>query len=824
MTRATSSRRCIPISLAVFIVLCGMLVGATANAAGDGTAPVLYASNGVRASVRSFQPAVNGLFQVHAPRVWADTVGEAGAPVANGVPDFLDTWEAFGARTNSAILKSGYAFTTIDGLSHEVLYAGFQRAASGGPSSLVVEFSQKAGERLAGDLRVSADIDAAGNAGPVRFETFTDGAKGAQFLPIAILPTEGCNDAGTACAVANGTLVEFGYNLTILGKPEKEFAGIQITTPEESVVGLFTVNPVGLPAVTCPSNLTSCTANDVTTTVKAVTILNNDLCTSLTDTIQLRITTAYASTSNERFDLGLFVSRDGGTVKEPSSALLCSGAAAQAGQGNNLEYPDADTDLFLSIDPSGHASTPGTTDTCGDLRASAGPVDWTVDATVACNIANGALRIPSCRVWEQNANHKVSCQSLQQAGTGSKCDCSDLVVTTQLNPCATAICNDNSVCTNDSCTVVGTPGNLSAQCIYTPANAGTQCRASGGVCDPAELCDGTNAACPTDSFASNTTQCRASAGVCDAAETCTGSTATCPADTLASPSTVCRASAGDCDVPESCTGSSAICPADVLASSATTCRAAAGVCDVAESCSGSSAACPSDNKSTAQCRASAGDCDLPESCNGTTNDCPADAFKTNAVECRASAGACDLAESCSGSAATCPADTKSTAECRASAGDCDLPESCNGTTNTCPSDAFKTNAVECRAAGGVCDIAESCSGSSAACPNDAKSTAECRASAGVCDLPESCNGTLNDCPSDAFKTNAVECRASGGVCDLAESCTGASAACPDNAFKGPEVVCRARVNSCDADEHCTGSSAACGSDLCVGGEQPISYP
>ena len=96
------------------------------------------------------------------------------------------------------------------------------------------------------------------------------------------------------------------------------------------------------------------------------------------------------------------------------------------------------------------------------------------------------LRIPSCRVWEQNANHKTSCQTLQQAGTGSKCDCTDLVVTTQLNPCATTICNDNDLCTSDSCTVVGTPGNLTAQCVYTPGNQGTVCREASGVCDAAD--------------------------------------------------------------------------------------------------------------------------------------------------------------------------------------------------------------------------------------------------------------------------------------------------------------------------------------------------
>src|SRR4030095_16758514 len=181
-------------------------------------------------------------------------------------------------------------------------------------------------------------------------------------------------------------------------------AGV-VATPVRAVA---TINPVLLPSADCPTNLASCTANDVTTTVTAVDILHNDVCDSLDDTIDLRITTAYEATSNQRFDLGLFVSGDGGTVQKPATAEVCFGAAAQVGQGDDNAYPDADTDLFLSLDPAGHSDTPNITDTCGDLGQS-NPVNWTVDVTVACRIEEGppncpsgesCLVIPSCRVWE----------------------------------------------------------------------------------------------------------------------------------------------------------------------------------------------------------------------------------------------------------------------------------------------------------------------------------------------------------------------------------------------------------------------------------------
>jgi hypothetical protein len=288
------------------------------------------------------------------------------------------------------------------------------------------------------------------------------------------------------------------------GKVGKQFGGVQISTPEDYAVGTFSINPVTLPDVTCPSNLNSCTANDLSTTVVAVSILNDDVCSSLTDTIQLRITTAYATTATKRYDLGLFVSGDGGTVQEPSSALSCLGAAARVGQGDNDAYPDADTDLFLNLD--GQVN-----DTCGDVSTAAGPVNWTVDATVRCNIVAGQLVIPSCRVWDQNGN--TVCTSLTQAGSGSKCDCSDLVVTTQLSPCAVTICNDNNVCTVDTC--VNNQGQ--AQCVFTPGNAGTVCRASAGQCDVAESCTGSSATCPADGFRASTTSCvgTSNGGACD---------------------------------------------------------------------------------------------------------------------------------------------------------------------------------------------------------------------------------------------------------------------------------------------------------------------
>ena len=110
--------RCSPISLVLSMAVCAFLM-CTVSAQAAASAAGAPGSNALTANVRAVQPAVSGLFQVKSPRVWS-----------NGVPTFLDTWDAFKARTSSASLNKAYAFTTIDGLGHEILYAGVERASS----------------------------------------------------------------------------------------------------------------------------------------------------------------------------------------------------------------------------------------------------------------------------------------------------------------------------------------------------------------------------------------------------------------------------------------------------------------------------------------------------------------------------------------------------------------------------------------------------------------------------------------------------------------------------------------------------------------------
>jgi RHS repeat-associated protein len=408
----------------------------------------------------------------------------------------------------------------------------------------------------------------------------------------------------------------------------------------------------------------------------------------------------------------------------------------------------------------------------------------------------------------------VCCDSACNSGTCSACN-----VAGHLGTCSARI--SGTVCRASAgvCDVAETCNGTSFTCPSDSlASAGTVCRASTGACDPAETCSGTSVNCPSDSLAAAGTVCRAAAGGCDVAETCNGTSASCPSDSLASAGTVCRASAGACDVAETCSGTSASCPADGFVASGTVCRASAGVCDVAETCSGSSAACPTDvfASSTTVCRASAGTCDVAEKCTGASASCPADTLVSAGTVCRASAGACDVAEACTGSSASCPADTLVAAGtvCRASAGVCDVAETCTGSSAACPADGFLPSTTTCRASAGACDVAEKCTGGSASCPADSFVAAGtvCRAANGVCDVAETCSGSSSACPADAFASSSTVCRSAAGPCDVAENCSGSSGSCPTDGFVAAGTVCRASAGACDVAESCSGSSAACPAD------------
>jgi cysteine-rich repeat protein len=475
-----------------------------------------------------------------------------------------------------------------------------------------------------------------------------------------------------------------------------------------------------------------------------------------------------------------------GDMNRNNDASGCDGAADISGVSGSFSGGTLTSGSLNLADPGSIPSGGSTTE---------GPYNQTASARID-GTSNGGSQAHTLTFTWSGTTRSNSCEAAVRLGEGSSvtgCDACSYpgspsrtqnsdghFVTVTL----TSLCGNGTVDSaqgEDCDTAIAGSVCCDSHCHFLTSS--TQCRPSAGVCDVAENCSGSAAACPANAFVASTVVCRAATGgVCDAAENCTGSSAACPPDGFLSTSTVCRPSAGVCDVAEHCTGSSPTCPANAFASNSVTCRPSAGVCDVAENCTGSGAACP------------------------------ANTFVSNSTVCRPAAGVCDLDETCTGSSAACPADAKDTGVCRPAGGFCDVAESCDGVSNDCPADAVEPVTTVCRPASGVCDLAETCDGAGIFCPPDAKSTASCRAAAGVCDSEEVCDGVGNDCPADAFQPSTVECRASAGVCDVAESCTGTGPDCPADGFAPSTTVCRPDAGDCDVEETCTGTAVDCPSD------------
>jgi hypothetical protein len=548
-------------------------------------------------------------------------------------------------------------------------------------------------------------------------------------------------------------------------------------------------------------------------------------------------------------------------------------------------------------------------DTCCDSTTCQFKSSATVcrSATGECDLAETCSGASAACPTDQKKANGTACTDTAPADCyAAACSGGACSQTYGYQPAATVcrasagVCDPAEVCS-------GASGACPADLKY---DASMLCRGAAGECDVADYCDGTNAACPTDLKKANGTACtdttptdcytaacsagacsqtygfqtaafvcRASAGVCDPAETCTGSSGTCPTDLKSSSATPCRAATGECDLAENCDGTNAACPTDQkkangtactdatpsdcytaacsagacsqtygFQSAAVVCRASAGVCDPAETCTGSSGTCPTDLKSSSstQCRAATGECDLAENCDGTNAACPTDlkkangtactdstptdcyvaacssgtcsqtyGFQSSAFVCRASAGVCDPAETCTGSSGACPTDLKSSSstQCRAATGECDLAENCDGTNAACPADLKKANGTACTdTTPGDCYTAACSSGACSQTYGFQSAAFVCRASAGVCDPAENCTGSSGTCPTDLKSSSSTVCRAAAGTCDLVEYCDGTNAACPADLKVTAGTACRNQTGACDVAETCDGSTNACPAD------------
>ncbi len=123
------------------------------------------------------------------------------------------------------------------------------------------------------------------------------------------------------------------------------------------------------------------------------------------------------------------------------------------------------------------------------------------------------------------------------------CDTGQCVVdTAQLDG---SECGDGDECNIEVC--------QEGQCVQDPEPEGTACGdPSNNLCDNPDTCDGSGTC--DDNLEPNGTVCRASSGVCDIEEFCDGSSASCPIDVFQPTGTVCSCSVGEgvCDENNEC--------------------------------------------------------------------------------------------------------------------------------------------------------------------------------------------------------------------------------------------------------------------------------
>ncbi len=385
-------------------------------------------------------------------------------------------------------------------------------------------------------------------------------------------------------------------------------------------------------------------------------------------------------------------------------------------------------------------------------------------------------------------------------------------------PGTTASCDAAEVCAagNTAC-----PPDL-------PAAAGTVCRASadGNLCDPAETCSGFN--CPANTSTRDGQACTDDGNPCSL-DLC--ETNACTHNQPAAASVLCRASKGVCDPLEDCDGTTTTCPADVIFNAAHVCRpvAAGETCDVAESCTTGGPNCPADgfDANTVSCGAAScafGTETLAVSCPGATvsGTCPTATTKAcSPYLCAGTAcgTTCAVKTDCAGGF-YCNPSHQCVPELTAGA-PCTTAESCG--TGICV-DGVCCNS-QCTGQCQACNVATSpgvCSPITDKVPHGSRTpcTGDGSACQGVCDGVNTGSCAL---PGSSTQCRAPTC--TGGTATLVAACQG-NGTCPAvqtqacapgicQAASGPKAICvGSNGTPCTADVECqTGNY--CSAGVCI---------
>ena len=301
---------------------------------------------------------------------------------------------------------------------------------------------------------------------------------------------------------------------------------------------------------------------------------------------------------------------------------------------------------------------------------------------------------------------------------------------------------------------LGSPCDSPSECLSGACSDGVCCDgACGGECDACAAALGASAD-GTCTLVSGVV-CRDAAGECDPAELCTGSSATCPDDSFAPTMSACGDSTmSECTGPDVCDGAGTCLPMHAVAGAA--CGDTGSECTVQDVCDGSgactdngfrSAGTPCGDPSVDECTAAdtcsgAGECLLNHTADGTA--CDDSAFCTLASSCMT--GLC-----VAGAGEVCAEDEMCNEESDACLANCgngalDLGEQCDegaGNSDELP-DRCRTDCTEPRCGDGVIDAGEACDDGAPSEACSASCEATVGADAGVADAGGATDAGLVD--------------------------------------------------------------------------------
>jgi cysteine-rich repeat protein len=298
--------------------------------------------------------------------------------------------------------------------------------------------------------------------------------------------------------------------------------------------------------------------------------------------------------------------------------FAATGSGSLGGVQFGVDYSDA----------SGEFQGEGIDVDCSDALPSSYTVVDDVDASQQLNLAMispGGVALPTdlwtCTfVTSATALVKSNFQYVDVAATDVEARAKNVTLSAKVAGCVYGpYCGDGIKDAGESCD----DGNSVDNDSCSNACAGSLC--GNGVKNGPEQCDDGNTTsgdcCSSGcTFESTATVCRAAAGVCDVAESCTGTSAACPFNQFKSSSTACTDDSNVC-TDDKCNGSG-------------TCTHAANTascndgfyCNGTDTCSGG--AC---GHAGNPCPGADGDGDCSETCNESSDNCTAN--DTNGSQC-----------------------------------------------------------------------------------------------------------------------------------------------------------------------------------------------